>query len=223
MKRYIYYCRTSKEKQIYGLESQKQICETYIKNQGGEVLASFSEHESGARNDRPELLKAIAFAKQNKCSLVFSRLDRASRDQIYLLTLLRDSGVNFVFVDFPQADKFQISILLAFSELERQKISERTKAGLAVAKAKGVQLGNKNYAYALTRARAKIQQIKNEYNSKMLLVIKDIQSTGIKGLQNIANCLDKRGEKTINGKNFTPMAVKRILDSDPVKPRSSQS
>ena len=51
------------------------------------------------------------------------------------------SGGAFVVTEIPNADPFMLHIYAAVAEQERTKISERTKAALAAAKARGVKLG----------------------------------------------------------------------------------
>jgi len=111
------------------------------------LLGEFVEVESGRRNDRPELAKALAACKKHKATLVIAKLDRLARN-VHLISGLMESKVDFVCCDMPDANRLTIHILAAVAEHEREMISERTKVGLAAAKARGVKLGNAEIATA---------------------------------------------------------------------------
>jgi DNA invertase Pin-like site-specific DNA recombinase len=96
--------------------------------------------ESGKRKDRPELAKALAACRKHKAKLVIAKLDRLARN-VALIANLMDGKVDFVCCDMPQANRLTIHVLAAVAEHEREMISDRTKAGLAAAKARGVKLG----------------------------------------------------------------------------------
>jgi DNA invertase Pin-like site-specific DNA recombinase len=108
------------------------------------LIGEFTEVESGKRTDRPELEKALAACKRQKAKLVIAKLDRLSRNLAFIAKLI-DSGVEFVAVDNPHANKMTLQILAVFAEHEREMISERTKAALAAAKKRGQHLGNPRY------------------------------------------------------------------------------
>jgi DNA invertase Pin-like site-specific DNA recombinase len=73
-------------------------------------------------------------------TLAIARLDRLARN-VALVSRLMESGVEFVAADFPQANRLTIHILAAIAEYESKMISERTKAALVHARARGVKLG----------------------------------------------------------------------------------
>jgi len=125
---------------------------------------------------------------------------------------LQEAGIDFVACDCPNADKFSIGILALMAQRERELISARTKAGLEVAKARGVKLGNPHFKSALEKARQSVASRKTAFNQEVMKAIEEIQETGISTLAGVADCLNKRGIFTPRGKSFTATAVKRIRD-----------
>ena len=69
-----------------------------------------------------------------------------------MLLTLRDSGVRFAAVDLPEANDLTVGIMALVAQQEREAISRRTKDALAVARSRGIRLGNPNGAEALRRA-----------------------------------------------------------------------
>jgi DNA invertase Pin-like site-specific DNA recombinase len=134
-----------------GIEAQRQAIDGFIAQRGGKLIARFTEVESGRNPDRPELGKALHLAKVTGATLVIAKLDRLSRNAAFLLTL-RDSGVRFAAVDLPEANDLTVGIMALVAQQEREAISRRTKEALAVARSRGVRLGNPNGAAALRRA-----------------------------------------------------------------------
>jgi DNA invertase Pin-like site-specific DNA recombinase len=114
------------------------------------TAAKFVEVESGKHSDRQQLAAALAACKKHKARLVIAKLDRLSRNLAFIAALM-ESGVEFVAVDNPHANKLTVHILAAVAEHEREMISERTKAALQAAKARGVRLGNPQLAKAAKR------------------------------------------------------------------------
>lgn len=215
MKTFVAYYRVSTQKQGldgYGIAAQKSAVNQYIGSLGNaELIASFEEVESGSNNDRPQLAAAIQLAKSRKATLCIAKLDRISRNASFLMQL-QDSGVEFVATDMPSADRFTVSILACVAQRERELISARTKAGLAVAKARGVALGGPNLPEARIAAHKAIQERKRIFAASAIEYIREIQSTGIQSLTRIADCLNKRGEKTPRGARWTATAVSRVLE-----------
>ena len=128
-----------------GIEAQRQAVRDFLNGGQWELLKEFVEVESGKRNSRPELAKAMATARAYGATLLIAKLDRLGRNAHFLIGL-REAGVDFVACDNPQANRLTIGILALVAEQERDAISERTKAALRAAKARGTKLGNPNGA-----------------------------------------------------------------------------
>lgn len=143
MIRFIAYYRVSTDRQGasgLGLDAQRRAVADFAAGRGG-ILAEFTEVESGRRNDRPQLRAAIAACQRERAVLIIAKLDRLARNVAFIAGLM-ESGVEFVAVDMPQANRLTIHILAAVAEHEREMISERTRVALAAARARGVKLGN---------------------------------------------------------------------------------
>lgn len=111
--RFIAYERVSTQRQGasgLGLEAQRQTIDAFARSRGAEVLARFTEVESGRNPDRPELGRALHLSKVTGATLVIAKLDRLSRNAAFLLTL-RDSGVRFLAVDMPEANDLTVGIM----------------------------------------------------------------------------------------------------------------
>jgi DNA invertase Pin-like site-specific DNA recombinase len=137
------YRRVSTDKQErsgLGLEDQDQRIREFCHRRGLELQAMFVEAESGKNDARPELAKAIALAKRKRGILVVSTLTRLGRRVSFVANLM-ESGVPFVCSDAPDDEPFILHVKASFAEEEARKVSQRTKAALAVLKAKGKKLG----------------------------------------------------------------------------------
>ena len=150
------YLRVSTDKQGergYGLDAQRKVITDCLNGGSWELLGEFVEVESGKRADRPQLAAALAACKRHGARLAIAKLDRLSRNVAFIAALM-DGKVEFVCCDFPQANRLTLHVLAAVAEHEREMISERTRAGLAAAKERGVKLGNPALAAANKAAAA---------------------------------------------------------------------
>ncbi|HVE22542.1 MAG TPA: recombinase family protein [Acidocella sp.] len=140
--RYVSYLRVSTERQGrsgLGLEAQRAAVAAFLKD-GAVLLGEVIEVESGKRSDRPKLAEALLSCQRTGATLLIAKLDRLSRDAHFLLGLQR-AGTAFRALDIPSADNFSVGLMALMAQRERELISERTKAALAAAKARGVAMG----------------------------------------------------------------------------------
>ena len=200
-----------------GLEAQRKVIEEFAALRGSDVIARFTEVESGRKADRPELAKALHLAKVTGATLVIAKLDRLSRNAAFLLAL-RDSGVRFVAVDMPEANDLTVGIMALVAQAEPEAISRRTKEALAVAKARGVKLGNPNGAESLRRAgkggaalRAAVSANAAAFAADLAPVLEDIRAAGQTSLRVIAAELTLRGIKTRRGGKWGVGNVKGLI------------
>ncbi|WP_276349183.1 recombinase family protein [Daejeonella sp. JGW-45] len=214
---YIAYYRVSTQKQGnsgLGLQAQKSAVRNFLK--GSEPVQEFMDIESGTRkgNNREALQQAIKMSADMNMTLVIAKLDRLARNVRFITTLM-ESSVEFIICDMPQANKFTIHIFAALAEQEAEMISQRTKAALKEAKARGVKLGKpENLTQkAITTGRQKRNQnaLDNENNKKAGALIKALRQDG-KSFYAICEALNNCGFKTRRGKQFFIPQVKRLYE-----------
>lgn len=147
---YVAYFRVSTVRQGasgLGLEAQKSAVRSFLGSGCGSLVREFTEVESGKSKSRPELAEAIDVCRTTGATLLIAKLDRLARNVAFIANLL-ESGVKFTAVDMPNADRFMLHVYAAMAEEEGRRISERTRAALASAKARGVALGQNGRALA---------------------------------------------------------------------------
>lgn len=200
-----------------GLEAQRAAIDAFAQERGAAVLARFTEIESGGKNDRPELERALTLARLTGATLVIAKLDRLSRNAAFLLTL-QSSGVRFVACDMPEANDLTVGIMALVAQQEREAISRRTKEALAAAKARGVKLGNPNGAAALRRAakggdalRQTVSENADAHAAALAPVIEAIRAEGRTSLRAIAEQLTARGMMTRRGGRWHVSSVRNLL------------
>lgn len=217
--RFVSYLRVSTARQGksgLGLEAQRKAVADYLNGGHWELLAEYVEVESGKRNDRPKLQKALQHCKATGATLVIAKLDRLSRDAHFLLGLQK-SSVRFVAADIPDANEMTVGILAVIAQHERKLISERTKAALAMAKERGVKLGNPNGAAHLQglgndQAVKAIKEKAQLQTETVLPIIADIQAQGHTSIRAIAQELTRQGVLTPRGNRvWHPTGVARLL------------
>lgn len=215
MKQYVAYYRVSTTKQGIsglGLEAQQYAVAQYVRPPA-QVLAHYTEVESGKQNLRPQLLAAIAHARQAGATLLIAKLDRLSRNAGFIFAL-RDSGVDFICCDMPDANTLTVGIFAVLAQHERELISKRTREALAALKARGVRLGvPANLTTDAIRHGQAIRQQNardNKENRQAMRLAVLLRQQGLT-LQQIAEELHKGEYCTRRGKYFDASAVRRLL------------
>jgi DNA invertase Pin-like site-specific DNA recombinase len=223
--RFVSYLRVSTDGQGrsgLGLEAQRQAVAAHVTQAGGEVVAEFQEVESGKRADRPQLAAALASCRTRRAVLVIAKLDRLARNARFLLSVVEGSGeAGVVFCDLPTVPagpvgKFLVTQMAAVAELEAGLISQRTRAALAVAKARGVRLGNPSPTPATAEMAAAARQARSRQvaarAADVLAVVRQVQAQGASSLRAIAAELHAQGVRTPTGKEqWSPGQVRRLL------------
>jgi DNA invertase Pin-like site-specific DNA recombinase len=189
------------------MEAQREDVTRFLATRG-QLAGEFVEVESGKKHtNRPQLTAALAECRKRRAVLVIAKLDRLARN-VHFISGLMNSDVEFVAVDMPTANRLTIHILAAVAEHEREMISQRTKAALAAAKARGTKLGNPRAAEAAVIARAAKKLPKPE--REVLDLAARLREKG-KGLRAIARELNRLNIRTPLGSQWHPWTVRNQL------------
>ena len=214
-RRYTPYYRVSTQKQGssgLGLEAQQAAVRAYVPDPA-QLGTEFVEVESGKRNHRPQLLAAMAEARRTGATLLIAKLDRLSRNAGFIFAL-RDSGVDFVCCDMPDANTLTVGLFAVIAQHERETISKRTKDALAAKKARGAQLGSSaNFTPAvIAQGQASMQANarENQQNRQAARLAELLRARG-HTLQQVADELNQAGYRTRRGRTFHPTTVQRLL------------
>jgi DNA invertase Pin-like site-specific DNA recombinase len=209
--RYVAYFRVSTKKQGadgLGIAAQKALVARFVEQSGGEVIAAYTEVESGGKNDRKQLAAAMKHAKKEGATLLVGKLDRLGRNLAFIASLM-ETDTPFVACDFPQADRLMLHMLAAFAEHERRVIGQRVKAALVQAKVRGVKLGT-----SINRINGKgrvAQATAAQERAEQLGGIITPMREGGKTLRQIAATLTVQGIKTPRGGNWSAATVRAVL------------
>jgi len=210
--KFVSYYRVSTDKQGksgLGLEAQKAAVADRLNGGRWQIVGEFVEVESGKRAKRPQLEAALTACKKHKAKLVVAKLDRLSRDVGFIHKLI-GSGVEVLFADLPELNgamgKFVLILMANVAELEAGLISERTKAALKAAKARGVKLGRHG-------AEVLAPKFKEEARQRAIVlepVITELRGEGL-SLARMAAELNKRKVPTPRGGRWDHSSVRNVM------------
>lgn len=223
--RYVAYYRVSTAAQGrsgLGIEAQQETVRRFLSSEGGgwPPLASFTEHESGRRNDRPELARALAMCRARGATLVVAKVDRLTRSQAFL-EKLRDSGVDVRFCDLPDVKgatgRFLLSQMASVAELEAGLISERTKAALAAKVARDGHTWDRKAKHHLVpgagqeQASRAVSTQADKRADDLRDFIGQLQADGITSHRGIAKALNEASVRTARGGAWQSSNVRNLL------------
>ena len=199
-----------------GLEAQRAAVIRFAEAEGLEIVGEFTETETGKGHDalerRPQLAAALAEARRyDKCPVVVAKLDRLSRD-VHFVSGLMAHRVPFVVAELgTDADPFMLHLYAAMAEKERRLISDRTKAALGAAKARGVILGNPRLAEARAKAHVELKADADAHARAVVPAIREARAAGAVSLRSIAIALNARGIATARGGRWEAQTVANVL------------
>ncbi|MEP1035520.1 recombinase family protein [Ekhidna sp.] len=158
----------------------------------------FSEKASGRKESRPQLDSLISKLREGDTLVVYSldRLGRTSKQLINLLSDFKEKGIQFkslqegIFDTSSAMGEAIFQIIAILKAMEVQVLSERTKAGLDAARARGRKGGRPKGSYNRTKAAAAVSL----YNKK--LTISEILDTLKISRSTLYDYLRREGLKT---------------------------
>jgi DNA invertase Pin-like site-specific DNA recombinase len=216
------YYRVSTDKQAdsgLGLEAQQAAVGAFAERTGATIIGTYQETESGRNNRRPELQRALDHARAARATLVVKTLDRLTRN-LRFLTEMMDAGVDFIAVDQPDANRLTLHILAVVAEDETRRISERTKAALAAARARGVKLGGRRPGHERMSLQSRLRAAtagalvnRSRTDSYYQALAPRVQELRLSGMTQaaIAERFNSEGLTTQSGGPWTQVAVLRVL------------
>ena len=213
MKQFIKYYRVSTRSQAdsgLGLSAQQRDIDLYLSTYAEmpwEVIAEFTDVQSGKDDNRPELQKAMTLAEETGATLLIAKLDRISRRVSFISAIMERKRLNLTVATMPNADKFQLHIYAALAEQEREFISLRTKQALAPLKGTGKLGGNRGN---IDKANEAARALADAHATKVMDTVRPLKEAG-RTLQQIANTLNKTGVTTARGGRWYPTTVKNVL------------
>lgn len=198
MRKAVIYFRVSTPRQgrsRLGLEAQEEAVTLYLRYNPMEIDRTFYEVESGAKNKRRVLRRAVRYCRKTGATLIFATVARLTRDAIYFATLI-GSGIEVIAADKPLATKLDLIEDACRAQRERETTSKRTKDALAAAKRRGVILG-KYGRYVLSK---KNKDAADAFAHKHYPLIKQLRQEAT--LAETAQELNRRKVPTYRGKRY---------------------
>ena len=199
-----------------GLEAQQASVRAFAAAQGWTLVAEFSDVASGKDDKRPGFQAALARCRQLGAVLAAARLDRITR-RAHTLSQLLEDGYSIRAADMPGADDLMMRVYAAMAQKERELISERTRAALAAAKARGALLGgDRGYrppaAPCAQAAGVARREAADRVAHRLVIEIAALREKGVVTAIGLARALTERGMPTPReGRAWTHTTVARLM------------
>ncbi|WP_426954134.1 recombinase family protein [Muricoccus radiodurans] len=199
-----------------GLEAQQASVRAFVEREGWTLIAEHQDIASGKDDRRPGFQAALTRCRQLGAVLVAARLDRITR-RAHTLSGLLEEGISIRAADMPGADDLMIRVYAAMAQKERELISERTRAALAAARARGAVLGGdrgwRPSVPPCARAAAQVRREEAERAAhRLALEIERLRADGVVGQAALARALNEKGVPTPAGRGaWTHTTVARVL------------
>lgn len=216
--RFISYLRVSTDRQGQsglGISAQRKAVADYLNGGDWRLIEEYIEIESGKRDDRPQLAKALEHCRLINATLIVAKVDRLARNLRFLLNVLHDSGQGgVVFADLPHvppgpAGKLIIQQMAMIAEFEAGVISVRTKAALAQSKKRlgGYRGGPVPDSKLASKART---EAADAFARRVRPIIERERAVG-QSLAAVAAKLEEMGVQTRRGGEWSATAVRNVL------------
>ena len=154
---------------------------------------------------------ALNEARRRRCWVVVAKLDRLSRD-VHFVSGLMAQRVPFLVAELgADVDPFLLHLYAALAQKEAALISARTKAALAAAKAREVQLGSPKLSEAREAATVAVKANADRHADNVIPVVREIQRAGAMSLRDMATALNARGITSPRGGPWHATSVRNLL------------
>lgn len=212
--KYVAYYRVSTKKQgnNHSLEAQKNEVHRIIGTEN--IISEFTDIESGKNVNRKGLQKAIKICKLNDYTLVSFRLDRLTRN-LKTIIQLQENEIKYTALDCFHDSQMIIEIKTSINQDFLRQLSDKTKAGLKVARSKGKIIGSpQNLTDKAKKKGLKIRKensLRNENNIKGYELIRMYLKDSLTWAK-IAEKLNEKGFKAARGGELSVIQVQRMFN-----------
>lgn len=204
------------------LEAQRESIRRRAELDSSEIIAEYTEVESGKTGNRPKLTEALDLCRTTGAVLMIASLDRLARSVSFLFSL-KESGVKFIALDMPELNTTTLGFAATFGQAQREYISEKTKVALETKRqicgewrtgrrtdgsiVLSGAIREKGLAAIKEKAAANIN---NRQSRAYLSKLKETGELDSMSLKEVAKALNSIGFRTARGRLFTPQYVHKL-------------